>query len=166
MTDPPQAEPENPYRSPSPFAGDVSYADAAQVSGETIQALRQTRPWVLFLAILGIVVAALISCGSVGLIFFVVGADDMAEQFPFEPIVMVLVYGFLAVMYWVPSILLLRYSSRIGDFLRVPNHDHLNKALFAQRSFWRVIGIIALVGIVLYALLIALSVAGMALFQI
>src|SRR5438445_461415 len=61
----------NPYEPPLAMAEPLPAASAGQLPEELIEALRQTRPWVAFLAILGFVGSGLFMLG--GLALFVVG---------------------------------------------------------------------------------------------
>ena len=73
----------------------------------------------------------------------------------------------MAAFYLVPSYFLLRYGQEIGRFLRHSGVRELERAITAQKSFWKLVGIITLVVTALYAVLIlvivVMAVAGIAL---
>jgi hypothetical protein len=142
--------PPNPYQAPlGETSGFLDTATSASggVTGKTVEMLRQTRPWVRFLSILGFVFAALmLAVGVIG------GAVGMATGGPTGWVA--LLYIPLALIYLMPSIYLNRYAGRIRDFELRPRLEQLDGALEAQKSFWRFVGIMMVVVLVAYALLI------------
>ena len=127
---------------------------------EAIEALRATKPWVRFLAVLGFIGTALMIL--VSLVILV--SQHVARGFPagLRPLVAV-GYLLIAILYVVPVVFLNRYASRIGTLLEDQTSDHLAQALEAQKSFWRYVGILALIVTILYGLIFVLG-AGMAVF--
>jgi len=140
----------------------VGGAAAAAVSSPTgvgqftpkiFRALAETRPWVLLMSILGFIGAgigavvslvygvfamlAMSQIGAVGAIFFI-GALFMAAT---------------TVLYFFAAYHLFRYATQIGLFLRTKASLELERGLAAQKSFWKLTGIVTAVGIVLYILL-------------
>lgn len=139
---------DNPYDSPS-----TPTIDVGKTSGNirTVETLRATRPWVMFLAILGFIGSALMVLGGI------VGGLAVISSNP-AGLLMIVVYLVLGLVYLLPSVYLYRYASRIGLYVRDRSERSLNEALTAQMSFWRLVGIITLVMIVLYLGLIILVV--------
>ena len=58
-------------------------------------------------------------------------------------------YILTSVLYLVPSIWLSKYSSAIASFLKGGDSVHLGNAIAYQKSFWKFMGILVLVSIVL-----------------
>ncbi len=85
----------------------------ADLSG-TVDIMRQTRPWVLLLGILGLVGAGLMLVG------FLVAAFYAAPGGVNFGITELLVFMLIGLMYTVPAVLMIRYANRITDFLRGP----------------------------------------------
>ena len=64
-----------------------------------------------------------------------------------------LLYLIPAALYGVASYYLLAYSLRIGELARQPAVSRLDKALIAQKSFWKFAGICTAVVIALYIMM-------------
>jgi hypothetical protein len=58
----------------------------------------------------------------------------------------------IALFFIFPSLYLVRYANRIRDFVTHGQQSQLEAALEAQRSFWKFIGIVTLVYLVLIGL--------------
>lgn len=116
----------------------------------TVEMLRQTKPWVRFLSIMGFIGAGMMILG--GLIMGVAGA---ASGRP-EMLLLCILYPLLGLLYIFPALFLHRYASRIAEFLLYGQSEHLDSALEAQKSFWRFSGIMTLVILCLYALAIVI----------
>ena len=119
--------------------------------------LARTKPWVRFIAILGFVM----SLFAVGSTILTVGT---LAQMPGGPPgfligMMVAQIGLMVVIcllfYFVPSILLWNYGTRIADHLREKDSASFLAALSAQKSFWKYFGIVTLVVMGFYGLAMA-----------
>jgi SNF family Na+-dependent transporter len=78
-------------------------------------------------------------------------------------VVFLIVYPVLGVLYIFPCLFLSRYASTITQFESSHQRADLENALDAQRSFWKFVGIMALVGLVLALVAIPLAIiAGVA----
>jgi hypothetical protein len=147
---------DNPYRSPL-CGSDVVVVDDESgqvVTARVLSALRQTQPWVRFLSVLGFVCSTLmVLIGSIGFVAMTTVGDraDTSTRFLF------LVYLPMGVLYFVPSLFLFRYASRIKALRTTRNVRQLEDALEAQKSFWKFVGILAIIVITLYLLLILLA---------
>lgn len=122
------------------------------VSGVASEMLKQTKPWVRFLSILGFVICGLMIVG--GALFGVIGA---ASGQP-EMIFMLFLYPLFGVLFIFPSMFLFRYANYIRDFLDNRDSHDLDAALEAQKSFWKFMGIYMLVVLCLYAALIVFGI--------
>ncbi len=151
----------NPYVSPGePPAG--FDAPAQPEEGGTITprihtALAQTRPWVLFLAILGFIGGGLVVLVGLGMLGMSVAGGGAGMDAGIGA-VQAVVFLVMSTIYLVPSYYLLRYGQQIGRFLRSSGTHELETALIAQKSFWKLIGILTLVFMALYAVLIVVAV--------
>ena len=112
--------------------------------------LRRTRPWVRFLSIFGFVTAGLMCV--IGLIG---GAIGLVTQ-TIETAVLV-VYLPLALLYVFPSLSLFKYANRIRDFGTNGDALQLELALDAQRAFWKFVGVLTLVSLVLMVALLVMA---------
>ncbi len=117
--------------------------------GEAERHLAQTKPWVRFVSILGFVMCVF------SIVSFALGAMHGTVQMT---VIWAFSLLFSLVFYLVPSIMLWTYGSRIGEYLRGSDSASFSKALVAQKTFWRYLGILALAGIALYFVAIAVLV--------
>jgi hypothetical protein len=140
----------NPYEAPRAGVMDAPRAQGladGDLPESVVTLLRQTRPWVLFLAILGFLGAGF--CALAGL--FVAVAGGVGGRMPAA---LGLVYFVIAALYVFPSLHLLRFSSSIQRLVNDPRMTRLEVALGHQKDFWRFVGLCAIVVMGLYALII------------
>lgn len=170
----------NPYEPPqaayAPYApGPYATGGGGAVTDAVIEALRQTRPWVLLFSILcflgsafsvlgglmmlatGLIGAGTASTGSRGSS----GAAAMAGGFGLAAGAFYLVIAFL---YIYPGIKLWGYGSAIGRVMTSRDSADLAVALGHQKSFWKFSGIATVSMIALYFVaIIGIMVVGVAL---
>ena len=150
LSDVPATTSDNPFRSPQSHRFEADYSGEGAVTPRTRQALAETKPWVTFLSVLGFIIGGLMAIGTVGML---VGMG----------VVVAAIYGVMAAMYIACSYYLLSYGRRIGDFLRSGRAESLEAAMFAQRTFWKVVGVVVALFVVLWVLIMIFG-AGMAMF--
>jgi len=145
----------NPYSPPTGGADNFGQMPATDPTGAitpaVMESLSGTRPWVIFLAILGFILAGLMVLGGLGIMV----AGGLSDQLPGA---LGLVYIFLALFYLFPSLFLIRYGSAIGTLTSGGGVPALEQALAHQRSFWRLVGIMTALLMGLYALIIVIVV--------
>lgn len=122
-----------------------------------ILALRQTRPWVRFIAVLLMIGGGFIALAGIIMAIGLLSQSSRGPTRNFE-IIAFLGYVVAGILYAVPALLLNRYASRITDLLSFGREDNLEAALEAQKSFWKFVGILMLVVIGLYLLAIVVGV--------
>ena len=111
------------------------------------KSLQATRPWTRFLSILGFVGTGLTILAGVAMI---VGESIIPVSDKSPPLLfMGLFYVLSSVLYLVPSIWLSKYATAISAFLKAGDAVELGKAIAYQKSFWKFVGILALLSIVL-----------------
>lgn len=109
------------------------------VSAITLEALARTRPWVVFVSILGLIYMGITAVA--GMSSFILGAKASSPELVGQGIAVLIGAG---LQLWL-ALLLLRYANRINA-LRFSNQiEHLEGALEAQRQFWSLVGTILLV---------------------
>ena len=147
-----------------PSYGDRSGVDrdasSAEVSRRTIELLNQTRPWVQLIGVLmwiGVVLMALVT-------IFLVGAALMGGGLG-GGLVIGLLYGFITAVYWFMAKSLTGYAKRINALSASESVRDLEDALEAQKNFWKTVGIITLVTILIYIVAIVLMIAGVGIMQ-
>jgi hypothetical protein len=123
-----------------------------------IEHLRATRPWVRFLSVLMFIsVGLMFLAGLVMMVSFAAPAGMKGAGV--GPILGVF-YWVIGILYLAPALFLYRFASSIDDLLKGGGDVALEMALGSQKSFWRFVGITALIFICLYALILLVAVFG------
>lgn len=139
----------NPFASPK-FVGESHEAEADGLTRKAKQSLAETRPWVLLFSILAFIGSGFGALGGVGMFLAGILQGGVAGVSSLVSSVMFLagaaLYGFAAYH-------LYTYASYIKLFLRTWSPADLEHALTAQKSFWKLVGIVTAVFLALYALL-------------
>ncbi len=155
--------PPSPYVTPSqasPIGG-----QGAAVSPSTVEQLRRTRGWTMFLGVLSLIGSALFVLILGG--FTVVGlignggfSRFNSPEF-YETIGGLIVSAAMSLVSIIPAVRLVQFSKSVKNLQASMSLDDLDLALNAQRSFWKFLGILTMVMMLLYGLLIVgLIVAG------
>ena len=108
--------------------------------------LRATRPWTRLLSILGFVVAAILIVSGIAMMLgrnFLPNSTDTPA-----PMLTGAINIAVSIFYLIPSIWLYKYSSAISRFLEGGGATELGNALVYQKSFWKYIGIIVLISMI------------------
>ena len=148
---------ENPYASPvsdEARPGRVSLDEDRLVTPEILEALVQTRPWVVFIAVLGFVMAGFCVLGAIATFSFGTFARIPIGGAGFAALLYLLIAG----VYGATSLHLWRYGASIKLMREGYGVHALTDAMRQQRAFWRLAGIIALVSVVLWTLVIVMAV--------
>lgn len=114
------------------------------------RALQQTKPWVTFLAILGFISGGLGALGG-SVVFVLMAMADGGRGAVIG--LMAFVGPAIAILL---SYYLFSYGQRIYVFLRSDKPADLEAALAAQRSYWKLAGIVTAVMLAFYLLMAAL----------
>jgi hypothetical protein len=143
----------NPYAPPtSPYAQSPAMAPAANpggaVSEQSVEMLRQTRPWVMLMGVLCFIGSAFMLLG--GFAMLAMGAFASATTKSAAPMALGVVYIPLAGLYIYPGLKLTKYAGAIGRLLQTRASPDLDAALEQQKSFWKFAGITTIVMIILY----------------
>ena len=153
---------DNPYQSPSTTPdGSTGFENGSAVNRNTVEMLARTRPWVLFLAILGFICCGLMVLSAFSMMVLgsqMTGAGAAAGSAMMMPLCVF--YIVLAAIYLLPTIKMMKYSSAINTLKYSPTVEALDNALDRQRSFWKTMGIFMIVMIVLWVVLM-IAIAGM-----
>jgi hypothetical protein len=118
------------------------------ISGYACETLGQTSPYVRVMSVILFIVA-----GLMAVIALLMGAGGaLAGQV--APIAGAVVYLGVTVLYVIPAVFLTRYASNASAFARHREGRLLEKAIEAQKSFWKFAAIATLIGVILYIVLI------------
>ncbi len=146
---------QNPYQSPAGAPGEwtASASPNQLATPKAIETLRQTRPWVRFISVLGFIGSALmIGIGLLGGLMGTLSPQARAQS------AVLFVYVPLSLLYIFPSLFLWRYADRIHKLQQSQHVADMESALEAQKSFWRFIGIVAAIILAIYAVLLVVMV--------
>lgn len=154
------------YAPPRSVVRDVSGGSGA-MSERIVASLRKTRPWVLFIAILGFIFTALVVVASIPMFLggsMMGGLDTGVPGMPGTGFMvgMGVLYLLMGVIYFMASLYLLRYASAIKRAVTGLNASDLETALEAQASFWKLIGILSIVSIIVTLLFAVIGIGSLA----
>lgn len=144
----------NPFRPPTTDVNAPAPVSAADVPPSVIAILGETRPWLrlmlgLFITGLVLFVGAMVALGLVG---SYAGRRSAASLAGLAPLLLV------GLLYAPPALYLARCAQAIRRLQAGGGLPALEDALRSQKSFWKYLGILVLVVIVVYGLaLLALS---------
>jgi predicted membrane channel-forming protein YqfA (hemolysin III family) len=128
-------------------------ADVAQGGGiitvGMVEAMRRTRPWVLFIGVLLFLAAAFSVMGGLAAVAGMVLMANARDNLPGVVVAaMGIFYLVASVIYVFLGVHLLKYSSAIGRLVASGHGQDMEDALQSQHRFWRLCGALALVGLV------------------
>ena len=135
----------DPYE-PRAASADAPPGVRGEVAEEVVQALRATKPWVMFIGVMFFVAAGIAALAG---LVTLTGAHEpeVHRALGLAHLVTVPLYVF-------PGLFLVRYARAIRDLLAGGGWAALELALAQQKSFWRFLGIWALIVMGLYALVL------------
>jgi len=136
----------NPYATPSAELIPDEEGVSALVSSTARMALKQTRPWVLLLSILGFVFSGLMLLGGLAMLLVSIFGGEWIM------VAGAALYVVLGSTYFFGAWIMFRYGQRIGSFLATGGLGDFEQALLAQKSIWKFFGIITLAVIAIYFL--------------
>lgn len=130
------------------------------------QYLDQTRPWVRFLSVVAFVMAGfMLVVGGAMFAVGIFGSMAARSQGDIGPLgsaigmsLVSLLYMASAALYIAPGVFLHRYASAIRDLKATSNGAALEGALKHQKSFWRYVGILTVIGLIITVVIIVLAV--------
>ncbi len=145
------------YAPPRSTVRDVN-GGSGLMTDSIVASLRKTRPWVLLLSILGFIGTAFMVIAAIpmllggGMMGSMQGVEGMegAEMFGGGMMIgMGVFYLIGAVIYFMASLYLLRYAGSIKRAVVGMQVSDLEAALGQQASFWKLMGILTLISIVM-----------------
>ncbi len=128
------------------------------VTDGMVQVLEKTRPWVKFVAIMGLVFSWIIILVGLGFVFF--GARIFKDQGAYNlgvSLGMATIYLFLGLVYMIPSRKLLHLAKAIAR-VEADTVSGIEETIECQKAFWKTAGITILVGIGLYIIMIFVAI--------
>jgi hypothetical protein len=122
------------------------------MSGYACETLGQTSPYVRVMSVILFIIAGLLVLGAL-----LVGAAG-ASSGQLAPMAIAVVYLGITVLYIIPAVFLMRYATNATAFARLREGRLLEKAIEAQKSFWKFAAIASLIGIIGYIVLIVVAI--------
>lgn len=135
--------PANPYESPSSDPLGANTAAGRGVTPRVVSELVGTKPWVRMMAVLGFIGVGFMVLGGLGM------SGAMMTQMGPAAIVFGAVYALMGLIYLFPAIKLWKYGTSILRLQYSSTTDNLEEALTYQRGFWKLTGIMVIVGVAL-----------------
>ncbi len=137
--------------------GQQIVTSVVKVTDQMIDYLRTTKMWTKFLSIMGFIAAAFMVLMGI----FIMLASNL---FPKEaetkiPAFMGIMYMLLSIVYIIPSVYLLKYSSALGRYLGNKSESEFESALSYQKSFWKFIGVVGIIGMIFMVVCIVAAIA-------
>jgi hypothetical protein len=157
---------DQPPESPTGFQSSGVSADAMTttvLSPRAQEYLDQTRPWVRFISIMVFVGAAFMALAGLVMIALTMAGAMAASgaNAPFGAVGVVAAgffYLMLACLYIAPGVFLHRYAVAIRQLKAACTSSALEDALKHQKSFWRFMGILTVVGLVICVLVLVIAI--------
>jgi hypothetical protein len=139
----------------SPAPATPTSPATATFTSVCLEHMRQTRAWVLFMAILSSIACGLMVLAGIGL--SIAGASLGTST----PGGLWLIYVVAAGIYVPIIVFLFRYASSVQILVARGETADLEAALSSQRSYWKYIGILAIVafGVAVIAIVVTLAAA-------
>jgi Family of unknown function (DUF5362) len=146
----------NPYSSPAAnLFGSTSATSAESVSAGVINQLKRTKPWVRFIGVMMWIAIGFMMLASV---LMILGGSAMGAAMekanPAMPAGFMAgigaLYVLIAFLYIYPTIKIWKYGTSIGKLTQSGSNADLENALDQQRAFWKFVGIMMIIMIVVY----------------
>lgn len=147
---------DNAYAPPNSSVTGQRSGELVAVSEGVLEQLKGTRPWVLLIAVMLFVGTVFMIIAALGIIF-AGSATGMPSGFATGMGVAYLLMAFI--FYLFPGILLIKYSSAISSAIENASVNGVEMALNSQRKFWKFIGILTIIAIILMVLGIVAAIA-------
>ena len=147
---------DNAYTPPTSTVADRYGSMSGAITPGILEQLRRTRPWVLLVAVVFLILAllmiligaAMLAGGSA-----IMGASPEIQAIGGTGMIqgMGVVYILMSLLFYLlPSILLFRYAGAISKAVNSADATEAEIAISRQASFWKFVGILVLIGIVLF----------------
>lgn len=148
-----------------PVAQEDTEVDALWVSEDIRSYIYETAKWARFLAIFGMVLAALtvISAMSASAVLTALSAANPGNPLAgMNPTVLTIIYLLLALVEFYPSFLLYKFSAAATQAVLYADQENFSIATSKLKSYFKFWGILVMTLIALYVLMIIVVVVGTA----
>jgi hypothetical protein len=147
----------NPFHTPMRAMEEpVQSSASGLVTAMIVEQLRQTKPWLIFFAVIGFLMCALMVFGGLGVLAFgsfaAAAADESNPMAGLMPLLGA-VYLVLGIIFCLPSWFLVKQSSAISNLVSGGGVPSLEATLIESKKFWLTCGIMAIAMIILYVIM-------------
>lgn len=152
---------QNQYKPPRSAVADVNRSGGS-ITTDMMEAMRGTKPWTMLIGVVLIILSVFMFLGTIGMVIASLGAAALGNNPAMSgfPIFLVAIfYGIGAIVYLVLGIYLIKYSRAIGRLVLTNSISDMEEALWSQRKFWKLSGILTLIGIIFAILAIIAAIA-------
>ena len=144
---------QNEYAPPRADVADVN-RPSGNITDAMMESLRGTKPWTMLIAVVLFITAGFLLLGTFGvviggMVMSTMGGEAAPNSMPLVFLGIGIVYLMLTVIYFMLGLYLVKFSTAIGRLLTSGQPAEMASALEQQRKFWKVAGIMTIVGIVL-----------------
>jgi hypothetical protein len=152
-TDPYTTPAANPHVTPLP-------ASTGTVSAAAVEQLAATKPWVRFMSVITFIGAGFMLVAAAGMVMISMLGGLAGSRMPASQVNNPLsgamglgiaaLYAVLSIVYIFPGVKLWKYAGSIAMLIQSGRDEDLVAALNQQRSFWKFVGILVLIMLVIY----------------
>jgi hypothetical protein len=136
----------NPYTSPI-VNEEHSVNMGSAITQPMLEALRGTKGWVMLIGVMLFIAAALTLLGAIAVVSMPALAGAGKNPMPFAAMLGIGgAYGLFAVIYIFLGLYLVRYAGAISRLLKDGVGESMEQALQQQQKFWRLAGVMVMVG--------------------
>lgn len=124
-------------------ADDHISSSTFRITEPMLLSLSQTKPWARLLSVLGFIsIGFMVIAGIANMVLFSkLGVEDAA----FPGTAFVAMNLLMGILYFFPSLFLFRFASSIDRLMDGGSATEMEEALEHQKSFWKFVGVIALI---------------------
>jgi len=129
------------------------------ITPQMVADLSATKPWVMFMAVLGFIGTGFTVLGGIvmGVIFLGPGLGPSLPHNKLLAIVVPILYCVIGIfMNCVPARYLYRFARDLGRYQEATDASLLEEALKHHKSFWKYLGLLVIATILLYILFIVI----------
>ncbi len=133
-------------------------SSSGDISNNALASLGSTKPWVLFIGIVMIILSVFFILSLISTILSTLGQLNEMSAVPTEvrklQIISMTMNVVIGVSFMLMGIYLIKYSSSIGRLLVSREVRYLEASLVVQKKFWKLSGILTLLTLIMVVILI------------
>lgn len=131
--------------------------DNHRISEKAIQSLRETRPWISFMGIVGFVMCGFLILFSFFMIIVSSNLPSYAHGNGLPGAISFVIYLIAAVVSFFPALYLYNYGQKLKDYLAIGSQESLEQAMDMQKRYYQFIGILSIIYLAFLAIFILIA---------